>query len=62
MLKTLTVLYFQAKDQLHKAIEDFVRERIILAAQGISTEAATKIANRDIIVVYSWYPFSCHFS
>jgi len=49
------VYIFQAKVQLHVAIDDFIKERIVLAAQGISTEANTKISDGDVILVYSWY-------
>jgi translation initiation factor 2B subunit (eIF-2B alpha/beta/delta family) len=36
-------------------IDDFLRERIILAAQAISTEASSKISDGDVILVYSWF-------
>ncbi|XP_052763864.1 translation initiation factor eIF-2B subunit delta-like isoform X2 [Mya arenaria] len=43
----------EAKTRLFEAIDDFLRERILLAAQAISQEATVKISNGDVIVVYS---------
>ncbi|XP_060556077.1 translation initiation factor eIF-2B subunit delta-like [Ruditapes philippinarum] len=43
----------EAKQQLYDVIDDFLRERIILAAQAISTEASSKISDGDVILVYS---------
>lgn len=44
----------QAKQNLHEVIDDFLRERIMLAAQAIAQEAHGKIADGDVILVYSW--------
>lgn len=48
------VFILQAKQQLFDLIDDFMKERILLAAQAISTEASSKISNGDVILVYSW--------
>ncbi|KAF5913044.1 hypothetical protein HPG69_008995 [Diceros bicornis minor] len=41
-----------AKSQLQKAIDRYVREKIVLAAQAISRFAYKKISNGDVILVY----------
>ncbi|KAL4217604.1 Eukaryotic translation initiation factor 2B [Mactra antiquata] len=43
----------EAKDALCDNIDEFIRERINLAALAISNEASTKISNGDVILVYS---------
>lgn len=43
----------EAKEQLKEAIDDFSRERITLAATAISHEASSKIADGDVILIYS---------
>ncbi|WAR17058.1 EI2BD-like protein, partial [Mya arenaria] len=39
-----------AKTRLFEAIDDFLRERILLAAQAISQEATVKISNGDFLI------------
>lgn len=43
----------EAKQKLYDLIDDFLKERILLAAQAISNEASSKISNGDVILVYS---------
>ncbi|XP_053383233.1 translation initiation factor eIF-2B subunit delta-like [Mercenaria mercenaria] len=43
----------EAKKQLFDAIDDFLKERILVAAEAISTEASSKISDGDVILVYS---------
>ncbi|XP_052260102.1 translation initiation factor eIF-2B subunit delta-like [Dreissena polymorpha] len=43
----------EAKRKLCESIDDFLHERIIVAAQAISGEARAKISDGDVILVYS---------
>ena len=40
---------------LYECIDDFIRAKITVAAQGISKEACQKISSGDVIMVYAWY-------
>ena len=56
---TIVVFYSliitQAKKILCDAIDTYVREKIILAAEAISkTYASQKIIDGDVILIYSW--------
>ncbi|ELV13736.1 Translation initiation factor eIF-2B subunit delta [Tupaia chinensis] len=42
----------EAKSELQKAIDQYVKEKIVLAAQAISRFAYKKISNGDVILVY----------
>ncbi|XP_054979540.1 translation initiation factor eIF-2B subunit delta isoform X1 [Sorex araneus] len=42
----------EAKAELHSAIDRYVREKIVLAAEAISRFAYKKISNGDVILVY----------
>ncbi|XP_068420694.1 translation initiation factor eIF2B subunit delta isoform X2 [Eschrichtius robustus] len=42
----------EAKSELREAIDRYVREKIVLAAQAISRYAYEKISNGDVILVY----------
>uniref|UniRef100_G1QT18 Translation initiation factor eIF2B subunit delta n=1 Tax=Nomascus leucogenys TaxID=61853 RepID=G1QT18_NOMLE len=45
----------EAKSELRAAIDRYVQEKIVLAAQAISRFAYQKISNGDVILVYGWY-------
>jgi len=45
----------EAKSELRTAIDRYVQEKIMLAAQAISSFACKKINNGDVILVYGWY-------
>jgi len=49
------VLSIQAKQALVHAINNFIRERIMLAGDAISQETCSSIRNGDVILIYSWF-------
>lgn len=44
----------QAKEKLQDAIDKYLREKIVLAAEAISRSAFEKINDNDVILVYGW--------
>lgn len=48
------VLSPQAKEKLQSTIDNYLREKIVLAAEAISKSAFEKINDRDVILVYGW--------
>lgn len=44
----------QAKEKLQDAIDKYLREKILLAAEAISRSAFEKINDKDVILVYGW--------
>lgn len=51
----------QAKDALSRRIDDYIRDRIIIADQVIEETAAKKIKDGDVILTYArCVPLSCH--
>lgn len=45
----------QAKDLLCNRIDDYIRDRIIIADQVIQDTAANKIADGDVILTFARY-------
>lgn len=48
------VLSPQAKEKLQSTIDNYLREKIVLAAEAISKSAFEKINDHDVILVYGW--------
>ncbi|XP_035756842.1 translation initiation factor eIF-2B subunit delta, partial [Egretta garzetta] len=44
----------EAKEKLQDAIDKYLREKIVLAAEAISRSAFEKINDNDVILVYGW--------
>ena len=51
----------QAKDRLQKVIDDFYREKIVLAGTAICKTSESKIKDGDVIMVYAWSVFCCSY-
>lgn len=51
----LLINLIQAKDALCEIIDDYIRDRIIIAAQVIQETAGKKIKDGDVILTYARY-------
>lgn len=54
MMLFVTVPSPQAKEKLQGTIDNYLREKIVLAAEAISKSAFEKINDNDVILVYGW--------
>lgn len=55
MIYFITFIYlFQAKRKLVDVIDTFIREQIDVAGEAICETVKNKIANGDVILIYSW--------
>lgn len=54
MMLFITVPSPQAKEKLQGTIDNYLREKIVLAAEAISKSAFEKINDNDVILVYGW--------